>query len=224
MDRALLRPGRFGKLLYVPLPSPDERALILKALARKKHIDAAVDLSAIAKMEVCENLSGADLSTLMNEAAMAAQDEKWTLTDLTHYAWTNKRNHFELALRKSLRLCQTDSQSQKVRNSVLDSHKDLKSPLRTPSQETHTPSREITALWSSQFQTAIKISRISPECDKSDHYKLKNMPYLELPKSDLDIFECVEKLRKNTTTSLFKSRANSDQKGSKSASQNCNLV
>ncbi|KAL2324763.1 hypothetical protein Fmac_023821 [Flemingia macrophylla] len=87
MDRALLRPGRFGKLLYVPLPSPDERALILKALARKKHIDAVVDLSAIAKME-------------MNEAAMAAQDEKWTLNDLTHYAWTNKRNHFELALRK----------------------------------------------------------------------------------------------------------------------------
>ncbi|KAL2342206.1 hypothetical protein Fmac_010146 [Flemingia macrophylla] len=76
MDRALLRPGRFGKLLYVPLPSPDERALILKALARKKHIDAAVDLSAIAKMEACENLSGADLSALMNEAAMAAQDEK----------------------------------------------------------------------------------------------------------------------------------------------------
>ncbi|KAE8677252.1 putative amino acid permease 7 [Hibiscus syriacus] len=28
MDRAVLRPGRFGKLLYVPLPSPDERGLI----------------------------------------------------------------------------------------------------------------------------------------------------------------------------------------------------
>ena len=44
MDRAVLRPGRFGKLLYVPLPSPDERVLILKALARKKAVDASVNL------------------------------------------------------------------------------------------------------------------------------------------------------------------------------------
>ena len=66
MDRAvLLRPGRFGKLLYVPLPSPDERVLILKALARKEAVDASVDLSDIAKMEACENLSGADLAALV---------------------------------------------------------------------------------------------------------------------------------------------------------------
>lgn len=65
MDRAVLRPGRFGKLLYVPLPSPDERGLILKALARKKPIDASVDLIAIGQKEACNNLSGADLSALV---------------------------------------------------------------------------------------------------------------------------------------------------------------
>jgi len=65
MDRALLRPGRFGKLLYVPLPSPDQRVLILKALARNKAIDATVDLSAMATMAGCENLSGADLAALV---------------------------------------------------------------------------------------------------------------------------------------------------------------
>ena len=65
MDHAFLRPGRFGKLLYVPLPSPDERGLILKALSRKKPIDASVDLSAIGCMHACENLSGADLSALV---------------------------------------------------------------------------------------------------------------------------------------------------------------
>ncbi|KAL2320300.1 hypothetical protein Fmac_029269 [Flemingia macrophylla] len=100
MDRALLRPGRFGKLLYVPLPGPDERVLILKALARKKPVDASVDLSAIAKMEACENLSGADLSALMNEAAMAALEEKLTLTETTCNTVTIKRNHFEVALSK----------------------------------------------------------------------------------------------------------------------------
>ncbi|TKY71351.1 Cell division control protein 48-like C [Spatholobus suberectus] len=100
MDRAVLRPGRFGKLLYVPLPSPHERVMILKALARKKSVDASVDLSAIGKMEACENLSGADLAALMNEAAMAALDEKLTLTETTCDTWTIKRNHFEVALSK----------------------------------------------------------------------------------------------------------------------------
>ncbi|OIV91537.1 hypothetical protein TanjilG_08949 [Lupinus angustifolius] len=100
MDRAVLRPGRFGKLLYVPLPSADERVLILKALARKKPIDASVDLSAIARMEACENLSGADLSALINEAAMAALEEKLTSTEITYDAFSIKTSHFEAALRK----------------------------------------------------------------------------------------------------------------------------
>ncbi|KAH7847120.1 hypothetical protein Vadar_022129 [Vaccinium darrowii] len=102
MDRALLRPGRFGKLLFVPLPSPDERGLILKALARKKPIDASVDLIAIGRHEACENLSGADLSALMNEAAMAALEEKLTAqcnSDST-ISLTIKNIHFEQALKK----------------------------------------------------------------------------------------------------------------------------
>ncbi|CAL5419255.1 unnamed protein product [Camellia sinensis] len=104
MDRAVLRPGRFGKLLYVPLPSPDERGLILKALARKKPIDASVDLITIGSDEACENLSGADLSALMNEAAMAALEEKLTpqsSSDADHsISLTIKKTHFEQALKK----------------------------------------------------------------------------------------------------------------------------
>ena len=65
MDKAILRPGRFGKLLYVPLPSPHQRSLILQAVAREKPIDASVDLNAIAQMEACENFSGADLAALV---------------------------------------------------------------------------------------------------------------------------------------------------------------
>ncbi|KAL4567012.1 hypothetical protein LXL04_022582 [Taraxacum kok-saghyz] len=77
MDQALLRPGRFGKLLYVPLPNGNERGLILKALGRMKPLDADVDLIAIGRSEACSNFSGADLSALMNEAAMAAVEEKF---------------------------------------------------------------------------------------------------------------------------------------------------
>ncbi|XP_052194467.1 cell division control protein 48 homolog C [Diospyros lotus] len=101
MDHAVLRPGRFGKLLYVPLPNPDERGLILKALARKKPIDASVDLVAIARQEACDNLSGADLSALMNEAAMAALEEMLIAQSRSDASsWTIKKVHFEQALKK----------------------------------------------------------------------------------------------------------------------------
>ncbi|KAL8229680.1 hypothetical protein R6Q57_014580 [Mikania cordata] len=110
MDRAVLRPGRFGKLMYVPLPNQDERGLILNALSKNKPLDADVDLNAIARSEACANLSGADLSALMNEAAMAAVEEKFTKIEAaTHEGaseggmpHTIKASHFERALTKIL--------------------------------------------------------------------------------------------------------------------------
>ncbi|PIN24446.1 Nuclear AAA ATPase (VCP subfamily) [Handroanthus impetiginosus] len=102
MDRAVLRPGRFGKLMYLPLPSPDERGMILKALARKKPIDADVDLMALGRNDGCENLSGADLSALMNEAAMVALEDKLTSSSKSPdgQKWTIKDAHFRTALGK----------------------------------------------------------------------------------------------------------------------------
>uniref|UniRef100_A0A7N0TP70 AAA+ ATPase domain-containing protein n=1 Tax=Kalanchoe fedtschenkoi TaxID=63787 RepID=A0A7N0TP70_KALFE len=76
MDPAVLRPGRFGKHLLVPLPGPKERESILRALCRKKPLDADVDLAAIAQSKTCENLSGADLASLMHEAAMVVLKDK----------------------------------------------------------------------------------------------------------------------------------------------------
>ncbi|KAL0382665.1 UNVERIFIED_CONTAM: Cell division control protein 48C [Sesamum calycinum] len=95
MDRAVLRPGRFGKLLYVPLPSPDERGMILKALARKKPIDANMDLMALGEM--------------MNEAAMAALEEKLTSSyrSLDGVPWTIKMYISNELWRKSPLLFQT---------------------------------------------------------------------------------------------------------------------
>jgi hypothetical protein len=81
IDSVLLRPGRFGNLIYIPLPSSDGRVSILKALAMHKEaltsrmenrarfklmpIDASVDLSSIARSKACENFSGADLAALV---------------------------------------------------------------------------------------------------------------------------------------------------------------
>lgn len=104
MDSALLRPGRFGRLLYVPLPKPEERGLILKALARKKPIDVSVDLDDIGCSKACDNFSGADLHALVNEAAMAASMERQNLLSATNNQDTTLRtiklSHFELALGK----------------------------------------------------------------------------------------------------------------------------
>ncbi|CAL1372506.1 unnamed protein product [Linum trigynum] len=75
IDPAILRPGRLGNHVLVPLPSAEDRGLILKALARGKPIDPSIDLTEIGKRKACERLSGADLNKLMEDAAMIALKE-----------------------------------------------------------------------------------------------------------------------------------------------------
>ncbi|KAM0062758.1 putative AAA+ ATPase domain, ATPase, AAA-type, core, AAA ATPase, AAA+ lid domain-containing protein [Helianthus debilis subsp. tardiflorus] len=65
MDKAILRPGRLGTHMYVPLPNQEEREMILKALSRNKPLDADVDLGAIARSKACANLNGADLKRMV---------------------------------------------------------------------------------------------------------------------------------------------------------------
>ncbi|XP_042061235.1 cell division control protein 48 homolog C-like [Salvia splendens] len=101
IDDAMLRPGRFGKPMYVPLPSPDERGMILKALARNKPVDANFDLMALAKDSGCDKFSGADLSALMDEAAMIALEDKLSSMDTSSSTqWTIKDTHIMSALKK----------------------------------------------------------------------------------------------------------------------------
>ncbi|KAI3899520.1 hypothetical protein MKW92_026008 [Papaver armeniacum] len=76
MDEAIKRPGRLGKHIYVPLPSPEERGLILKALTKGKPISEEVDLGAIGLKKPYENLSGADLARVVDKAGMIALMEK----------------------------------------------------------------------------------------------------------------------------------------------------
>ncbi|CAL4943048.1 unnamed protein product [Urochloa decumbens] len=102
IDDAILRPGRFGKKYYVPLPGADERVSILKAHARSRPISSAVDLDALARREECSNLTGADLALLMNDASMAAIEERWEfLTNRTSSISSShsiELTHFEQAL------------------------------------------------------------------------------------------------------------------------------
>lgn len=70
IDPAMLRPGRLDKLLYVPLPTKEDRFSILKTVCRKVPIGPDVDLKKIAFDNHCEGYSGADISALVREAQM----------------------------------------------------------------------------------------------------------------------------------------------------------
>jgi len=69
LDPALLRPGRFDRQVVLEVPDLKEREAILKVHCEKKPLEKDVDLKRIA--ERTSGFSGADLSNLLNEAAIA---------------------------------------------------------------------------------------------------------------------------------------------------------
>lgn len=90
IDEAMLRPGRLGNLLYVPLPVATEREAILRALTRKVALqelsqtcEDGVDLNKVAFDPRCEGFSGADLSALVREAGLSVVKEKASISDLS---------------------------------------------------------------------------------------------------------------------------------------------
>jgi transitional endoplasmic reticulum ATPase len=66
IDTALLRPGRFDKIVYVPKPDVKARQKILEIHTKSKPLGRDVDLITIA--EVTEGFSGADVSAVANTA------------------------------------------------------------------------------------------------------------------------------------------------------------
>jgi len=79
LDPALLRPGRFDRQIHVGRPDVKGREDILKVHAKNKRLDGSVDLKTIAR--VTPGFTGADLSNLLNEAAiLAARSDRLVLT------------------------------------------------------------------------------------------------------------------------------------------------
>ncbi len=75
LDPALVRPGRFDRRVTIDLPDRDDRKAILQVHARKKPLTEDVNLDIIATRT--PGFSGADLYSLMNEAAiLAAREER----------------------------------------------------------------------------------------------------------------------------------------------------
>ncbi len=68
LDPAMLRPGRFDRLIYVPAPDEDSRLEILKIYTREMPLADDVDLNSLARET--KGYSGADIASLCREAGM----------------------------------------------------------------------------------------------------------------------------------------------------------
>ncbi len=83
LDPAILRPGRFDRLIEVPKPDHEGRKQILKLHTREMQIDPAVDFDALA-LET-EDFSGARLENLATEAGMFAIRDDRTEVRMTDF-------------------------------------------------------------------------------------------------------------------------------------------
>jgi transitional endoplasmic reticulum ATPase len=115
IDEALLRPGRFDRLLEIPLPDSDSIKEILKIHMSKKPVDSTVDIGKL--VELLKEHSGADIASLVNAAAMSAVREHITNNKVQNMTVEEKRSkstdrrlplrismkHFEEALKKTRR-------------------------------------------------------------------------------------------------------------------------
>jgi transitional endoplasmic reticulum ATPase len=74
IDPALMRPGRFDRLIYIPPPDETSRLQIFKIYTKKIPLDPSVNLDALTA--TTKGYSGADIQALCNEAAMYAVRRK----------------------------------------------------------------------------------------------------------------------------------------------------
>jgi cell division protease FtsH len=70
LDAALLRPGRFDRIITVALPDKNSRKDILQVHSKNKQLESSINLELIA--ELTAGFSGAQIKNLLNEAAIYA--------------------------------------------------------------------------------------------------------------------------------------------------------
>ena len=82
LDPALLRPGRFDRQVHVGRPDVKGREAILKVHAKGKRLDEGVDFKVLARSTA--GFTGADISNLLNEAAIMAAGENRPMISMEH--------------------------------------------------------------------------------------------------------------------------------------------
>jgi transitional endoplasmic reticulum ATPase len=104
IDPALLRPGRFDRILYVPPPDRESRVQIIKIHTKKKPLAEDVNIEELA--DKTDGYTGADIASLSSAAVMLALREHITkypdskeAEKQTKYLKINMK-HFEDAMKK----------------------------------------------------------------------------------------------------------------------------
>jgi transitional endoplasmic reticulum ATPase len=96
IDEALLRPGRFDRILEVPAPDKEARKHIFQIHTKKKPLGSDVNLDKL--VEMTEGMTGADIAAVVNAAAMSAIKEHVGQKSGSKLRISMK--HFETALNK----------------------------------------------------------------------------------------------------------------------------
>jgi transitional endoplasmic reticulum ATPase len=96
IDEALLRPGRFDRILEVPIPDKEARKQIFQVHTRRKPLDSDVNLDKL--VEMTDGMTGADIAAIVNSAAMTAIREHVSKNGGKKLRISMK--HFESALDK----------------------------------------------------------------------------------------------------------------------------
>jgi transitional endoplasmic reticulum ATPase len=103
IDEALLRPGRFDRILEVPIPNKEARKQVFQIHTRKKPLDSDVNLDKL--VEMTDGMTGADIAAMVNAAAMSAIKEHISNNNNNSKKKTDEKlkismRHFEAALDK----------------------------------------------------------------------------------------------------------------------------
>ena len=102
IDPALLRPGRFDRIIYVPLPDFESRKAILSIHTKRKPLAQNVKIEKLAEM--LDNYTGAEIAAVCNQAAMIAMksyiSENGALGEKSLSEVRVTEKNFEMAMEK----------------------------------------------------------------------------------------------------------------------------
>ena len=123
VDEALLRPGRFDRLLEIPLPDNNARKEILKIHAAKKPLDSTVNLDRL--VESTKGYSGADIAALVNAAAMSAIKEYVAINKEEHTKSESKYEEQNRVIPLAISIKHFEAGLRKIKRNVRVSNSDL---------------------------------------------------------------------------------------------------
>jgi transitional endoplasmic reticulum ATPase len=123
VDEALLRPGRFDRLLEIPLPDNNARKEILKIHTAKKPLDSTVNLDRL--VELTKGYSGADIAALVNAAAMSAIKEYVAVSKEDHTKSETKYEEPNRVIPLAISIKHFEAGLRKIKRNVRVSNSDL---------------------------------------------------------------------------------------------------